>query len=131
MVLGKVAENRSVRRVAGVVLQNELQVLAKAHVEHLVGFVDHDGFQCRNFQRPPLQMIAQTSRRADDDVHAVLQLAPLAAGVHPAHAGDHPRAGILIEPVQFALNLQRQLTRRRDDERERLARRSKCAGAFQ
>ena len=62
-------QERAPRRGRG--LQDELQVFAKAHVEHLVGFVEHDGFQRRNIQRPAFQMIAQASGRADDDMHAV------------------------------------------------------------
>ena len=64
-------------------------------------------------------MIAQPAGRADDDVGAGGQLALLAARVHAADAGDDARAGMLIEPGQFALDLQRQFARRRDDQRQR------------
>ena len=111
--------------------QNELEIFPEAHVEHLVRFIQHDDFQRRNLQRAPLQMVTQAPRCADHDMHAILKLAAFAAGVHAAHAGHRARARILIKPVQFALHLQRQLARRCDDERKRLARRSQRAGAFQ
>ena len=68
-------------------------------------------------------MVAQPPRRSHHDMHAVLQLAAFAARVHAADTGDHPRAGIVIEPAQLALHLQRQFAGGGDDERERHARR--------
>ena len=48
------------------------------------------------------------------------KLALFAARVHAADAGNDARAGILIEPRQFALHLQGELSRRRDDQGQRL-----------
>ena len=79
-------------------LEDEFQILAKAEIEHLVGLVEHDGLQLRDVEAAAPQMIAQPSRRADDDMRAVGELALLAARVHAADAGDDARAGILIEP---------------------------------
>ena len=76
-------------------------------------------------------MIAQPARRADHDMGAARQFAALAARIHAADAGDDARAGIVIEPAQFALHLQRQFARGRDDQRQRLAGRAHGLGAVQ
>ena len=64
-------------------------------------------------------MIAQPAGRADHDMGARGELALFAARIHAADAGDHARIGILIEPGQFAMHLQGQFARRRDDQRQR------------
>ncbi len=100
-------------------LEDEFHVLAKAEIEHLIGLVEHHRPQVRNVEAPAAQMIAQPPGRADDDVRPRLQFALLAARIHAADAGDDPRAGMLIQPGQLALDLQRQLARRRNDQRQR------------
>ena len=114
---------REQQRAAGVRrgLEDEFQILAKAEIEHLVGFVEHDGLQLRDVETAAPQVVAQPARRSDDDVRAVGKLALFAARVHAADAGDDARAGVLIEPGQFALHLQGQFARRRDDQGQRLA----------
>ena len=69
-------------------------------------------------------MVAQTARRADDDMRAAIQRAPLLARIHAADAGHDPRPGLGVEPLQFALHLQGEFPCRRDDQRQRLRRRS-------
>lgn len=112
-------------------LQNELQVLAKAHVEHFVGFVEDDGAYGAGLQCAPLQVIAQTPRRAHHDMDAVGELAPLARRIHAANQSDYPRAGLAVKPRELALNLDREFSRWRDDQRQRLTRRPQRVGAFQ
>ncbi len=70
-------------------------------------------------------MIAQAPRRADDDMRAFGQSSSLLPAVHAADAGDDARASVAVEPVEFALHLDRQFARRRDDQRQRSARRRK------
>ncbi len=112
-------------------LQDELQILAEAHVEHLVGFIEHGGLERRDVERAAFQMIAQAARRADHDMGAGGQFAALAARVHAADTGDDARAGITVEPGEFALHLKRQLARRRDYQGQRRTRRSHRVGAVQ
>ena len=100
-------------------LEDEFHVLAKTEIEHLVGLVQHDSLQFRNVEPATPQMVAQPSRRADHDMSAGGKLALLAARIHAADAGNHPRIGILIEPCEFALHLQGQFARRRDDQGKR------------
>ncbi len=59
------------------------------------------------------------------------QVAAFAARVHAADAGYDARAGMVVEPGKFALHLQRQFARRRDDQRQRIARRPHRLGALQ
>ncbi len=103
-------------------VENLLQILAKAHVEHLVGFVEHGDAQRRQVERPALEMIAQPPRRADDDVRAGIKRAPLARRIHAAHTRRDPRPGLAVQPFQLARDLQRQFARGRDHQRKRRAR---------
>ena len=103
-------------------LEDEFHVLAKAEIEHFVGLVEHDGLQFRNVETVAPQMIAQPARRADHDVGAGGEFALLAARIHAADAGNHARIGIAIEPGEFAMDLQRQFARRRDDQGQRCGR---------
>jgi len=49
------------------------------------------------------------------------EFALFGARIHAADTGNHPRAGKFIKPCQFALHLQREFARRRDDQRQRRA----------
>ena len=66
-------------------------------------------------------MIAQAARRADNDMRTLRQHAPFARGIHAADARGDARAGLLVEPGEFAADLQRQFARGRDHQRERCA----------
>jgi hypothetical protein len=122
MARGMVAENSSVRRSAGRGLEDELQVLAEAEVEHLVGLVEHHGLQRREVERAALDVIAQAAGRADDDMRAALQPRASRCG-HPCRRRRTTtmtrRCG--VEPGQLALHLQGQFAGRGDDQRQRRA----------
>jgi len=111
--------------------QDELEILAKAEIEHLVRFVEHDSLELGDFECAALQMVAQPSRRSHHDMHAVCELAPLAPRVHAADASNHTCAGIAIKPAQLALNLHRKFPRGRNDQRARRVRRPHRFGAIQ
>ena len=66
-------------------------------------------------------MVAQTARRSDDDMRALGEVPPLLGRIHAPDAGRDPRARLAVEPNELAADLERKLTRRRDDERQRLA----------
>ena len=51
---GMVAENRTVA-VRRALFQNELDILAEAHVQHLIGLVQHDNPRLVQAQRAALQ----------------------------------------------------------------------------
>ncbi len=100
-------------------LQDELQILAEAEVQHLVGFVQHAGAQGGQVQAAAFQMIAQPPRRADDDLRAAVQRPALGAEIHAADAGSDLRPGPGVKPAQLARHLQRQLARGGDGQRHR------------
>ena len=97
--------------------KNEFQVLTEAEVEHFVGFIQHHGLQIHDPETAAFQVVAQTPGRTDDDVAAGIELLTLGARVHAADASHDARADMLIKPDEFALDLQSQFPRRRDDQR--------------
>src|SRR3954465_11944922 len=76
-----------------------LEILSKAHVEHLVGLVEHDDLERGQIEGAALEMVAQPPRRADDDVGAVRQRPPNFRRVHAADAGGDAPAGRSAEPA--------------------------------
>ena len=58
--------------------KDQFDVVAEAHVEHLVGFVQHNDFDVVEPERAALEVVHDASRRADDDVDAGLECAELA-----------------------------------------------------
>ena len=61
-------------------VEDRLDVLGEAHVEHLVGLVEHDDARRRRARSVPrLMWSMRPARRGDDDVDAVAQRAELAA----------------------------------------------------
>ena len=112
-------------------LEDEFQIFAEADSSISSASSSTTALSDGDLQRAAFEMIAQPSRRADHDVGAARQLAALAARIHAADAGDHARAGVVIEPGQLALHLQRQFAGRRDDQRQRRAGRAEGLGAVQ
>ena len=53
--------------------QYAAEVMDKAHIEHAVRFIHHQGLQRVERDRPLLQMIEQTARSGDDNMRGVLQ----------------------------------------------------------
>ena len=114
-----VAENSSVRRPSGVASRISSKSSRKAHVEHLVGLVEHHADQARQVERAALEMVAKATGRADHDRRAAAQIAAFLARIHPADAGRDAQARARIEPTELAADLQRQFARGGDDQRER------------
>src|SRR5690606_13170695 len=52
-------------------VENKLEILAKAEIEHLVGLVENGDAQARSVEPPALDMVAKTSRGADHDMAAI------------------------------------------------------------
>ena len=75
-------------------IEDLFKLLAEAHVEHLVGLVEHRYTQGREVERAAFQMIAKPSRRADNDVRAAGQCPTLLHRVHSTNAGDDARTGV-------------------------------------
>ena len=112
-------------------VEDFLEILAKAHVEHFVGFIEDDGAQRGKVQCAAFQMVAQASGCTHHDMRAAAQCTALLAGVHAADAGRHARAVLVIEPGEFAAYLQRQFARRCDNQRQRRGRGGQVPVAIQ
>ena len=118
---GMVAEKSATCFSAGVLGQDRLDVLGEAHVEHLVGLVEHQEAQLAQVEGALVEVVHDAARRADDDVHAAAQRAELDAVALAAvdrqhvHAGQVP--GVLLERLA---DLERELAGGREDERLRL-----------
>ena len=109
---GMVAEKRAVCRSCRDLLQDPLDVLDEAHVEHLVGFVEDEEADVVELQRAAAHVVHDPAGRADDDLDAALQPAELPL-VRLA-AVDRQRLDLLVAAVlvQRLGDLDRQLARR-------------------
>ena len=88
--------------------EDEAEILGKAEVEHLVGFVEHGDLDGGQVELVALDVVLEPARGADDDVAAVLQFTGFGPCVHAADTGDDAGAGLGVEPFQLALDLHRQ-----------------------
>ena len=99
-----------------------LDVGDEPHVEHPVGFVDHQDFHADHQQPAALVMIEQAARRGDQDVGAPVQLAVL---VLEGHAADQQGNGELVvdaELLEACCDLRGEFARRFQNERTRHSR---------
>ena len=98
-------------------LADALDVGNETHVEHAVGFVDHQQLDAGHQQSAALMMIEQAARRRDQHVDAAHQLGIL---VVERHAADDQRDGQLVLGAVFYegfLHLRGEFARRFEDER--------------
>ena len=72
--------------------QHRIEVLGEAHVEHLVGLVEHDELDGIEVQAAPRQMVDGAARRRDDEVDTAAQAAQLLADRLPAVHRQHADA---------------------------------------
>ncbi len=87
--------------VLGGVGQDLLDVLGEAHLEHLVGLVEHQEAQLGQVERALLEVVHDPARGADHDVHAAAQggqldAVPLAA-VDRQHVQARQVRGVALE----------------------------------
>ncbi len=100
-------------------LADALDVGNEAHVEHAVGFVDHQQFDAGEQQPSALEMVEQATGRRDQNVDAAGELRIL---VVERDAADHQRdVELLAGAVLFEafLHLRGEFARRLEDERAR------------
>ena len=113
---GRVAENSTVWRSVGRGAEDRLDVLGEAHVEHLVGLVEHDHADAVELQRAAVDVVDRPAGRGDDDVHAVAQGAELAADRLAAVDRQHPRAELAAVAVHRLGHLHGELAGRHEHE---------------
>ena len=81
-------------------IEDQLDVLGEAHIEHLVGFVQHDGGQRAQVQRATADVIERAARRGHHHMHAALQRLCLPAELRAAVDRQHDRAQLRAVAVQ-------------------------------
>ena len=74
-------------------VENGVQILGEAHVEHLVGLVEHQDLERGQIQGLPPEMIQRTARRGDDDGRPPSQGPDLLFHRRPAVQRHHRQVG--------------------------------------
>ena len=121
---GSVAENSTVWRSVRRGPEDRLDVLGEAHVEHLVGLVEHDDADAVEPQRAAIDVVDRPARRGDDDVDAVAQGAELAADRLAAVDRQDPHAELAPVAVHRLGHLHGELAGRHQHEGDGLRRRT-------
>jgi hypothetical protein len=91
-------------------------VVDEAHVQHAVGFVQHEDLDVTQVDGLLLHVIEQPARRGDDDVHAVAQVLDLRVDVDAAEHGDRAQRLVLAVGAHAFLHLRRGLAGRHQDQ---------------
>ncbi len=105
------------RRSAGVFWRMDVELVAEAEIEHLIGLVEDDGLGEAGVDRAALEVIEEAARGADDDERALPEGAQFEGVAGAAgDAGDADADG-LEEPGELAGELRGELARGGDEER--------------
>ena len=110
-----VQRGREQQRLAGFrqAADDGLDVFDEAHVQHAVGFVQHQGVHGVQLDATGLQVIQQAARGGDQHVDAARQRLQLRAVGHAAHDGGGAQPGQVAAVVLGGFgDLQGQFTRR-------------------
>ena len=103
------------------VADDALDVGDEAHVEHAIGFVDHQHLDVVQQHLAALEMVEQAARRGDQHVDALLERALLVVEAHAADQQRHAELVVLAVDVEVLGHLGGQFTRRLQDQRARHA----------
>ena len=101
------------------VLQHAADVGQESHVEHPIGFVQHEVLQAAELRIRRAEVIEQPAGRGDDDVDAAAEGVLLRPHADAAEDGRRGQRRVHREVVEVFDNLRRQLARRREHERAR------------
>jgi hypothetical protein len=114
---------REERRLPGVRsgLEQRVEILGEAHVEHLVGLVEHEHLDGREVERAAAQEIERPAGRGDHDVDTAVERADLLAHRRAAVDGHHVDVGAAGVLVNGLGHLHRQLARGHEHEPTRAA----------
>ena len=106
-----VAENSAACRLLRGLAQYRLDVLGEAHVEHLVGLVEHDDLKAAQVQRSPGDVVERAPGRRHHDVDATVKRTQLPADRLPAVDRQHAHAHVASVAVHRLGDLYRELAR--------------------
>ena len=97
--------------------QDGIHVFHESHVEHLVGFVEHDGLHAGEHDGSALDMVDKAPRSRNDNVRGTLECAHLDGDVLPAVNRNHVHLreldGVLLDSF---CHLDGKFARRREHE---------------
>ena len=96
-----------------------LDVGDEAHVEHPVGFVDHQQVAIVEHDLAAAEQVHQPARRRDQHVDALFERLDLVAHLHAAHQQRHRERVVLAVFLEILGDLHRELARRLEDQRAR------------
>ena len=94
---GREQQGLTIRRALA---HHGFDIAEKAHVQHAIGLVQHQGLEVADIELAALHQIHHTARCADHDVRAVFQRGNLVARGHAAIDGDD--LDIVLGPRQAA-----------------------------
>jgi hypothetical protein len=103
-------------------LDDALDVRNEAHVEHPVGFVDHQKFDARQEQLAAFRVVEQAAGRGDQHIGAALKLAVCSSKETPPISRTMLRRWFLPYFSKFFVHLGGQFAGRLEDQRARHAR---------
>ncbi len=91
---------------------DQLDVVHKSHIKHLVRFVEHDRFHFAEFQTAAVQEIKHSARRANDQMVFVPKIADLHVDVGAADANSRIETEAFGKYSEFLVDLKSQFARR-------------------
>ncbi len=57
--------------------EDPFHIFNESHLQHLIGFVEHDGFEVLQVQSSATHVVHNTARRTNHHMHATVQIAQL------------------------------------------------------
>ena len=106
-------------------------VVDEAHVEHAIGFIEHQDLDLAQINRLLLHVVEQAAGRGDEDVDPAAQGVDLRIDTDPAVDGDRLQLHVLAVRAHAVLDLRAQLARWRDHQAaDRVARGRMAAVGF-
>ncbi|CCK01729.1 hypothetical protein BN129_172 [Cronobacter sakazakii 701] len=97
--------------------QHAADIVNKAHVQHTVGFIQHQHFHLIELHRVLMFEIEQTTRRCDKHVHAAAQFHHLRVDAHAAKHDQRADVEIFAVFAHVLAHLGCEFTRRGQDQR--------------
>ena len=117
-----VAEKSSVWRLRGSCFHDAADVGEEAHVEHAVGFVEHEELEAGPVAVTLLHEVEQAARAGDDELDVLAQRLDLRAFADAAEDRGHAKRNVAGVGARVLLDLRRELASRREDEGANLLR---------
>ncbi len=128
-LVGEGRGKKQVLPVRGQERDDPLDVGQEAHVEHAIGFVQHQHRYLVEHHRLVLHMVEQAAGRRHQDLHAAPQLGDLRVHVHAAVDHGAAKRHMFSVVAEAFRHLDRELARRREHERPHRVARGRRRGA--